>query len=138
MIYAYFDNHEPVVYSNTPEMLDLLKSDPHVQCIRDIETDEALFYRPKTTYCLYLAHPNDCKICMDYIGDRCYRRFVHGQMEDVQIGLISIAYIHDLQKVEETVHALRALGCVGNIDLFEEVDDGYTIGELEVRTYPGV
>ena len=74
----------------------------------------------------------DVAICAQFLGNRCYRRFGGGQMEQVLDDMVCISFIQTPGEVLATIRALREMGIAGNINLLVEYVQGYPV---EIKAY---
>lgn len=79
------------------------------------------------TFVVYISHPDDINVCVDYIGHRCYRRFFAGQMEHVLDNLVAISYIKTPLELVELMRELRVLGVSHGFDVMVEYVMGYPV-----------
>lgn len=77
------------------------------------------------TFVVYISKPDDIKVCVDYIGNRCYRWFFKGQMEWVLDELVCISFIKTPADLLEVVRELRKLGIRHKVEVEVEYIQGY-------------
>ena len=73
---------------------------------------------------MFTIYTSDVQPCLDYIGNRCYRKFFGGQMEHVLDDCVSIAYIRTPRELVEVVRELRKIGVHSALQICVEYIDG--------------
>ena len=112
---------------NTKQLLDAMHN--------PVQVFDGEYVRPnicERTFVVYIDNANDTKTCVNYIGNRCYRKFFGGQMEDVLENLVAISFIKTPRELIQVIQELRKLGVTSTLQLCVEYIEGYVIPFKEV------
>lgn len=83
------------------------------------------------TFVLYIQDKHDLKICADYLGNRCYRGILGGQMEQVLEDTVCISYVNTPADLIAICSELRRMGVRGRIGVDVEYADGMYAGTIQ-------
>ena len=78
-------------------------------------------------FIVYYSAKHDWRVAKRYIGNRCYRRFTFGQMENYTTEFGGVGYISTPAQVLAVIRKLRKMGMRGKLDVCVEYVDGYFI-----------
>lgn len=82
------------------------------------------------TFTVYIDNAHDVGICAEFLRGFCYRRFGHGQMEQVLGNCVVVSYIQTPAELIKTIRELREFGIIGKLSVVVEYDPAYCNAEI--------
>ena len=114
------------------EQLHNAMRDPVPICTRNgIE-----YVRPNVCGRTFSVYVSDIKPCVNYIGNRCYRKFFGGQMEHVLDDCVEVYGIHTPYELKLVVRELRKLGVRSALQIGVEYVEGRFTPFTEIHECP--
>lgn len=89
--------------------------------------------RPNICGRTFVVYVNDIKPCVDYIGNRCYRKFFGGQMEHVLDDLVAISFIQTPRELMQVIRELRNIGVHSTLEIYVEYVEGYIVPFTQIK-----
>lgn len=91
------------------------------------------YMRPNICGRNFVVYVHDINPCLDYLGNRCYRKFFGGQMEHVLIDYVAISYIKTPRELAQVVRELRNIGVHSALQICVEYVEGCIVPFTNIK-----
>lgn len=112
----------------TKQLLNAMRNPVPFDNLNGIE-----YVRPNICGRTFVIYVNDIKPCLDYLGNRCYRKFFGGQMEHVLHDYVAISFIKTPLELKRVVRELRNIGVRSTLEICVEYVEGCIIPFTKIQ-----